>query len=205
MTSMRAGLAVISIIVLAIHGVVFYNQFFAPWQDVQEEYFKRAAKVSESAAVQATLAGRSPAIEQTIVRSFGPERVDRCMTCHIASDDPRFPRADQPLRTHPPLPPGHKFETFGCTICHDGQGRAVDAEHAHEGRGGLAVAAPAHRADRGQLRAVPHGAGLAARAAGQRGAAPVLRARLLHLPHDLRPVVWIDRPRADGGGAQAAA
>ncbi len=66
------------------------------------------------------------------MRSFGPERVDRCMTCHIAIDDPRFATADQPLRTHPPIP-GHKFETFGCTICHDGQGRAVDAKGAHEG------------------------------------------------------------------------
>jgi sulfur oxidation c-type cytochrome SoxX len=129
---MRAGLAIISLIVLAIHGVVFYNQLYAPWQDYQKEYFARAIKASDSEAVKATLRHRSPAIEQTIVRSFGPERIDRCTTCHIAADDPRFPQADQPLRTHPQIP-GHKFETFGCTICHDGQGRAVDAKHAHEG------------------------------------------------------------------------
>ncbi|HKV12563.1 MAG TPA: c-type cytochrome [Thermoanaerobaculia bacterium] len=129
---MRAGLAIISLIVLAIHGVVFYNQFYAPWQDYQKQYFTRAAKASDNEAVQATLAARKPAIEQTIVKSFGPERIDRCRTCHIAADDPRFANADQPLRTHPQIP-GHKFETFGCTICHDGQGRAVDARHAHEG------------------------------------------------------------------------
>lgn len=129
---MRAGLAIISLIVLAIHGVVFYNQFFAPWQDYQKEYFTRAAKASDNEAVKATLAARKPAIEQTIVKSFGPERIDRCRTCHIAADDPRFANADQPLRSHPQIP-GHKFETFGCTICHDGQGRAVDAWHAHEG------------------------------------------------------------------------
>lgn len=129
---MRAGLAIISIIVLAIHGVVFYNQFFAPWQDHQKQYFERAVKLSDNEAVKATLRGRSPAIEQTIVKSFGPERIDRCRTCHLAIDDPRFAQADEPLRTHPQIP-GHKFETFGCTICHDGQGRAVDAQHAHEG------------------------------------------------------------------------
>lgn len=129
---MRAGLAIISIIVLAIHGVVFYNQFFAPWQDYQKQYFERAGKISDNEAVKATLAARRPAIEQTIVKSFGPERIDRCRTCHIAADDPRFAAADHPLRTHPQIP-GHKFETFGCTICHDGQGRAVDAWHAHEG------------------------------------------------------------------------
>ena len=39
---MRAGLAIISLIVLAIHGVVFYKQLYAPWQDYQKEYFSRA-------------------------------------------------------------------------------------------------------------------------------------------------------------------
>ena len=129
---MRAALAVISVIVLAIHGVVFYNQFFARWQEHQASYFQQAAALAETPAVKQALAARQPAIEQVIVRSFGPERVDRCSTCHIAMDDPRFERADQPLRSHPQIP-GHRFETFGCTICHDGQGRAVDARGAHEG------------------------------------------------------------------------
>ena len=129
---MRAALAAISVVVLALHGVVFYNQLFAPWQDHQKRYFEEAAARSDNPAVKATLASRRPAIEQVIVRSFGVERVDRCATCHIAVDDPRFEKADQPLRTHPPIP-GHRFETFGCTICHDGRGRAVDAKGAHEG------------------------------------------------------------------------
>ena len=129
---MRAALAIISIVVLAIHGVVFYNQFYARWQEHQSQYFEQAARLADSEAVRATLAARSPAIEQVIVRNFGPERVDRCTTCHIAVDDPRFAKADQPLRTHPPVV-GHKFESFGCTICHNGQGRAVSAKGAHEG------------------------------------------------------------------------
>jgi mono/diheme cytochrome c family protein len=131
---MRAALAFISVVVLALHAFVFHNQFFARWQEHQQRYFKDAAALSTNDAVKATLAARRPAIEQVIVRSFGAERVDRCATCHIASDDPRFAKADQPLRTHPAIP-GHRFETFGCTICHDGQGRAVDAVHAHEGGG----------------------------------------------------------------------
>jgi sulfur oxidation c-type cytochrome SoxX len=129
---MRQALAFISIVVLAIHGVVFHDQLFARWQEHQAQYFEQAAKLSDNAQVKATLEARRPAIEQVIVRSFGQERVDRCTTCHIAIDDPRFEKADQPLRTHPPIP-GHKFETFGCTICHEGQGRAVDAKGAHEG------------------------------------------------------------------------
>jgi len=129
---MRAALAIISIVVLAIHGVVFYNQFFARWQEHQNQYFETAARLADSPAVRAALQARTPQIEQVIVRNFGPERVDRCATCHIAVDDPRFAKGDQPLRTHPPIP-GHKFSTFGCTLCHDGQGRAVSAKNAHEG------------------------------------------------------------------------
>ena len=37
---MRVALAVISVIVLAIHGVVFYNQLHARWQEHQIQYFK---------------------------------------------------------------------------------------------------------------------------------------------------------------------
>jgi mono/diheme cytochrome c family protein len=129
---MRVALAVISIVVLAIHAVVFRDQLRARWQDHQSAYFEQAGRIADSPAAKAALAGRSPQIEQTIVRSFGPERVDRCTTCHVAIDDPRFAQADQPLRTHPPIP-GHRFEAFGCTICHDGQGRAVEAKAAHEG------------------------------------------------------------------------
>ena len=42
---MRSALAVISVVVLAIHGVVFYDQFFARWQDHQSDYFEQAAKL----------------------------------------------------------------------------------------------------------------------------------------------------------------
>ena len=129
---MRVALAIISVIVLAIHGVVAYNQLSAPWQGIQQQYFDEAGKLADSDAVRETLARRSPKIEQTIVRSFGPARVDRCTPCHIAVDDPRFANGEEPLRTHPPIP-GHKLENFGCTICHEGQGRAVSAEGAHEG------------------------------------------------------------------------
>ncbi len=130
---MRQALAVISVIVLAIHGIVFYNQFFAKWQDHQAQYFKEAIARSDNPQVKAALQARQPAIEQILVRNFGSERVDRCTTCHIAIEDPRFAKADQPLRSHSPLPGNHRFESFGCTICHDGKGRAVEKVEAHEG------------------------------------------------------------------------
>jgi len=127
---MRYALAIISVLVLALHGIVFYDQFFAKWQDFQQEYYQKAAELTDNADLKKDLQSRKPQIEQTIVRGFGEERVDRCMSCHIAVDDPRFAKVDQPLRTHPPVP-GHGFATFGCTMCHDGNGRALDQVGAH--------------------------------------------------------------------------
>lgn len=127
---MRYALAIISVLVLVLHGVVFYDQFFASWQDYQKEYYEKAAQLTDNADLKKDLLARKPQIEQTIVRGFGEERVDRCMSCHIAVDDPRFEKADHPLRTHPPVP-GHSFSSFGCTMCHDGNGRELEKVGAH--------------------------------------------------------------------------
>ena len=86
---------------------------------------------------------RSSHIEQILVTSFGDTRVDRCTTCHVAADDPRFAGYSEPLKTHPYSAAmgdlyrnghwerRHKFADFGCTVCHDGQGRGVETRYAH--------------------------------------------------------------------------
>ncbi|HKV09755.1 MAG TPA: c-type cytochrome, partial [Thermoanaerobaculia bacterium] len=68
------------------------------------------------------------------------DRVDRCMTCHVAAnrpgfeDDPATPAAEwkEPFRTHPRLDlfvgdgSPHPYTRFGCTICHGGLDRATN-------------------------------------------------------------------------------
>jgi len=58
------------------------------------------------------------------------DRVDRCETCHLAVDDPRFKDAPQPYTAHPDAD-RHSFEKFGCTVCHAGQGMATTLQDAH--------------------------------------------------------------------------
>jgi mono/diheme cytochrome c family protein len=140
---MRVALAVSSFVVLTVHGAVFYDQFFHEWERYQSAYFDQARAMAKTDAERAGLEGRSPRIEQLIVTTFGENRVDRCTSCHIASDDPRFGEHAQPLRTHPYSEAlgdtrngegwerRHKFADFGCTVCHDGQGRGLDAFDAH--------------------------------------------------------------------------
>ncbi|MFZ1377624.1 MAG: c-type cytochrome [Geothrix sp.] len=140
---MRLALAIGTFFILVIHGVVFYNQFFHQWERNQHAYFDQARVLAKTDVERNALAARKPRIEQIVVSNFGETRVDRCTTCHIASDDPRFATYAEPLKAHPYSPVmgdtqkngkwerRHKFSEFGCTVCHDGQGRGLDPEYSH--------------------------------------------------------------------------
>jgi cytochrome c551/c552 len=62
----------------------------------------------------------------------GLQRADRCITCHQGVGWAGFEKAEQPWRTHrQDLLAAHPPERFGCTVCHGGQGWALDAGGAH--------------------------------------------------------------------------
>jgi sulfur oxidation c-type cytochrome SoxX len=140
---MRLALAIGSLVILLVHGLVFYNQFFHDWERHQTAYFDQARGLAKTDAERAALAGRQPRIEQLIVTGFGETRVDRCLTCHAAADDPRFEGYAHPLKTHSysaamgdvkkegQWERRHKFSDFGCTVCHDGQGRGLKTVYSH--------------------------------------------------------------------------
>ena len=51
-------------------------------------------------------------------------RVDRCMTCHI--------NEDKLIKQHPYTAEIFSFDIYGCTVCHEGNGRALHKVSAHE-------------------------------------------------------------------------
>ena len=140
---MRLPLAIASFVILVVHGFVFYKQFFHKWENYQTTYYDQARTLAKTDAEKAAISDASPKIEQTIVTNFGETRVDRCRTCHISMDDPRFDKYAHPLKTHPyseamgdKMVNGkwerrHKFADFGCTVCHDGQGRGLKEHYSH--------------------------------------------------------------------------
>jgi len=140
---MRLALAAVSLVVLAGSGALVFQETKASWQDHQKAYFAQAIAQAKSDAERTSLEGKPPKIEQTIVSAFGEARVERCESCHIASDDPRFELSKEPLKTHPYSAAmgdvykdgrwerKHKFSEFGCTSCHDGQGRGLTKADAH--------------------------------------------------------------------------
>jgi len=141
--STRVALAIASFVVLIVHGIVFYNQFFNRWEKHQNAYWEQARSLAKTDAEKATVDAHKLRIEQIIVTQFGESRVDRCTTCHAAADDPRFQGHAQPLQAHSystalgdvqkdgKWERRHKFSDFGCTICHDGQGRGLETVYSH--------------------------------------------------------------------------
>ena len=50
---MRLALAIASFVVLLVHGVVFYKQFFHKWENYQTAYFDQARSLAKSDAEHA--------------------------------------------------------------------------------------------------------------------------------------------------------
>ncbi|MFQ5655774.1 MAG: c-type cytochrome [Planctomycetota bacterium] len=128
---MKWGLLIISLATIAfLVAAALRENLFAEWP----VYRARYAAVLEEKAVDERGRFIAEQFEIRIVQSYLPElgRVDRCVTCHAGVDDPRMAQQPQPYRTHPGRHVEiHPPETFGCTICHDGQGRSTEAADAH--------------------------------------------------------------------------
>jgi len=78
-----------------------------------------------------------PAIRQVVLEEFDRSkfdtplaRVDRCESCHAAINKAGFEDGENPLKTHPDRKlwlGKHDPTKFGCTVCHAGQGPAVNS------------------------------------------------------------------------------
>ncbi|MHC4853050.1 MAG: c-type cytochrome, partial [Planctomycetota bacterium] len=92
------------------------EHFAAEWRDHQRNYASLLP-----AEYQANF---QVGLRQAFLPEIG--RVDRCQSCHIGIEDPAMADQEQPLRSHSgDLLQTHPPEDFGCTICHQGQGRAT--------------------------------------------------------------------------------
>jgi cbb3-type cytochrome oxidase cytochrome c subunit len=120
--------------VLAIIGLVLVaSTVFFAWSDRQHDYkyyqymFRQLVDEKFGDEQAATV---PHGLQQIWVRDLG--RADRCVTCHQAITWKGLETAEHPYRMHPPAPlRTHPVERFGCTVCHGGQGWAVDVDEAH--------------------------------------------------------------------------
>jgi len=125
------AIAIGAAVLLLSNGLVLYKNYATDWRTHQKAYLSKALEITQDEEIKTSITSRKPRIEQLVVRQFGEDRVDRCLTCHVSIDDERFRDEPQPFATHPAIPGDHSLREFGCTDCHDGNGRGLSEEDAH--------------------------------------------------------------------------
>ncbi len=116
-----------SLVTLVLLVMAAYQEnFTGEWRKHQAAYRSHLLKTAPGETARAYKVG----FQQIFLPDL--DRVDRCVSCHTGIDNPAMAEAEQPLRTHPgTIFEHHPLDKFGCTVCHDGQGRAVDRDTAH--------------------------------------------------------------------------
>jgi mono/diheme cytochrome c family protein len=116
-----------SVLLLLLVTAWIRESFLPEWKEYQSQYQHLVMERSEEEGFSIDRTRR--------IREMSPaglKRTDRCLTCHQGIENPSMTDAAQPHRLHP----GdhllhHPVEKFGCTVCHGGQGRAIDLLNAH--------------------------------------------------------------------------
>lgn len=109
-------------------GFVFWEEGNPEWEKHQWVFHKMLAeKTGDPKFLRHPLV-----IQQIWIAELN--RADRCMSCHLGIDKAAFTDAPQPYTMHPNFNgymSKHPFERFGCTVCHDGNGRATRYDKTH--------------------------------------------------------------------------
>ncbi len=129
--TMKVVLLVSSLASLAILGYAAYGENFrGEWRSAQRTY--KSLLVSTATDENSRSAAGAFTVEHKQLYLSELSRIDRCTTCHLGVENPNMTHVAAPLTAHPgDLLAHHPTEKFGCTTCHQGQGRAVDKEQAH--------------------------------------------------------------------------
>jgi len=123
---MKTVLYISSIVVILFSGLYLYQENIAPeWRIYQVAYLDQIEEKREIDSKQKTA---TFSFDIGLKQIWLPQmnRSDRCISCHVALEDPAFTNTSNPLKAHPgDYLQKHDAQKYGCTICHDGQGRAI--------------------------------------------------------------------------------
>jgi mono/diheme cytochrome c family protein len=104
-----------------------WENFFTEWRRHQRRYRTLLSEKADDDHSRKIAKSFRIELQQAVLPELG--RIDRCLSCHLGVDNPRMKDVPQPYRSHPgPFLEQHPIGKFGCTICHQGQGRAIVSE-----------------------------------------------------------------------------
>ncbi len=125
------GLTIIfsSLLIILIVFVWVRENFFKEWKIYQAEYKDIVNNRTRGDNPDQDFEKIRSGIRQLEIVELG--RIDRCVSCHLGIEDPGMQDVPLPHRLHSGnFIKYHSTEKFGCTICHGGQGKALDKKQA---------------------------------------------------------------------------
>jgi cytochrome c2 len=112
--------------VLAVTAYVYADFYLPEYRDYQAGFRELVGKRFGVERARQIPSG----VQQIWIAELG--RVDRCVTCHQGLEWKGLESAPHPYRSHPrEILARHPPSRYGCTLCHGGQGYAVDQAAAH--------------------------------------------------------------------------
>jgi mono/diheme cytochrome c family protein len=126
---MEKWLGVSGLVLTLVLGWTFWDASRQEWEQYQGVYYRLAFRLAEDGKQKEWARGLRGEIKQLQLKGDGA--VERCVSCHLAYDNPMFQDFPEPLRSHSSLLESHPVERFGCVACHGGEGRAVTTLEAH--------------------------------------------------------------------------
>jgi len=99
---------------------------FRDWKSYQREYIDLLDEIDSLSDIEMV---ESREVYQVNLEDLG--RIDRCVSCHNGLENPSMAGFPQPHKIHPgDHLKHHPIAKFGCTVCHGGQGRALEMHEA---------------------------------------------------------------------------
>jgi mono/diheme cytochrome c family protein len=121
-----------------ISGLIFfaflvfagYKEISPEWKKYQVEYKKLLIKNAKDDVSKQLAKSFNIGIQQIFLSSL--KRADRCTSCHIGVENPLMADAEIVYKQHSGnYLKDHEVNRFGCTVCHNGQGSALNIKQAH--------------------------------------------------------------------------
>jgi len=115
---------------LLLARAAYEENLTGDWRKAQVTYKKLLLETADGPDAQRAASAFSIEQKQLYLAELGT--IDRCTSCHLGVENPAMVNAEPPLAYHSgDLLKNHSPDKFGCTICHEGRGRAVTKASAH--------------------------------------------------------------------------
>ncbi len=115
---------------LLLVAAAYEENLTGDWRQAQVTYKVKLLETADGEGARRAASAFSIEQKQLYLAELGT--IDRCTSCHLGVENPAMVDAEPPLAYHSgDLLKNHSPDKFGCTVCHEGRGRAVTKSSAH--------------------------------------------------------------------------